>query len=392
MAKLTNFATKISNECINHYHFFILLLSLLIVSSCGTSEADVGNPDEILALFADSDGKDSRGNVINLDALKASGVALKAYDAGTATVYDNIDGNCTWNGSRWSLPGGAHNWPRNGGALDFYAASSGIASQATRNGLYNMNVPGDRDDLYGIRPGQTKDTDGGGVNILMRHIYSKLKFNFGVDNSSLRLEVRRVSVVNSRNNADYYWSQDTHNSLGSWQIKNNDQYGRTIYARQQYDGSPLIVHYSATRQRVPFNADPFFVMPQPVQNKRPDITTSYDSGWESIHFPGTGDTYAFVAIDCRVMQYVPPTGSDTQGSYVAIWPTEGKYSYRNIILPLTDGYNNVTWEQEYAYTYEIRVGEGAGWQPDGSKVLFTVGLTAVLHGFDDSQKVYPDMQ
>lgn len=255
-----------------------------------------------------------------------------------------------------------------------------------------MNVPGDRDDLYGIRPGQTKDTDGGGVHILMRHIYTKLKFNFGVDNSSLRLEVRRVSVVNSRNNADYYWSQDTHNSLGSWQIKNNDQYGRTIYERQQYDGSPLIVNYSATRQSVPFNADPFFVMPQPVQNKRPDITTSYDNGWESIHFPGTGDTYAFVAIDCRVMQYVPPTGSDTQGSYVAIWPTEGKYSYRNIILPLTDGYNNVTWEQEYAYTYDIRVGEGAGWQPDGSKVLFTVGLTAVLHGFDDSQKVYPDMQ
>ena len=372
--------------------FFILLLSLLIVSSCGTSEADVCNPDEILALFADSDGKDSRGNVINLDALKASGVALKAYDAGTATVYDNIDGNCTWNGSRWSLPGGAHYWPQNGGALDFYAASSGIASQATRNGLYNMNVPGDRDDIYGIRPGQTKDTDGGGVHILMRHIYSKLKFNFGVDNSSLRLEVRRVSVVNSRNNADYYWSQDTHNSLGSWQIKNNDQYGRTIYERQQYDGSPLIVNYSDTRQSVPFNADPFFVMPQPVQNKRPDITTSYDNGWESIHFPGTGDTYAFVAIDCRVMQYVPLTGSDTQGSYVAIWPTEGKYSYRNIILPLTDGYNNVTWEQEYAYTYEIRVDEGAGWQPDGSKVLFTVGLTAVLHGFDDSQKVYPDMQ
>lgn len=106
--------------------FFILLLSLLIVSSCGTSEADVCNPDEILALFADSDGKDSRGNVINLDALKASGVALKAYDAGTATVYDNIDGNCTWNGSRWSLPGGAHYWSQNGGALDFYAASSGI--------------------------------------------------------------------------------------------------------------------------------------------------------------------------------------------------------------------------------------------------------------------------
>lgn len=372
----------------------ILLFCIFFTAACGSSDEPRYDSEEIRAIFAENDDS-SRGIIADLEAIKASGVALKVYPAGSDAIYDGIDGTCTWGGSAWSLPGGKHNWPRDGSNIDFYAASPGLAALSgkwNKWGLSNMDIPGNRDDLYGIRLAQNKTSDGGGVKVRMRHIYSKLNFTFGVDNSSLRLEVRRISVVNSRNNADYYYSADTFTGLGSWQNKNNDQYGRKIYERTQYDGSTLVVNYAPVKQSVAFNADPFLVMPQPVKNQRPAITTDWNSGWETIHFPGTSDSYVFLAIDCRVMQYVPPTGGDTTGSYVAIWPAEGKYSFRNIIVPLTDGPNDVTWEQETAYTYDIRIGEGAGWQPGGDPVLFTVGLSAVLHGFDDPQHVYPDMR
>ena len=328
----------------------MLLLLLVILFGCSTTESDIGvlDDDENITFMVDDDNEGfSRGAYQT--ALQFSQYAIYSFNCATTRLYvANIvqtrQADGSWKGSRAvSFPG------KN--ALDFYALKPGFirddvqeltmtpAEKSFVHKLPNTNAK-QTDFMHSSLLNKTKEATGGKLLFKFKHMFSYLRFQGKCSVEGLNVKIHSFTIHNIKSTGKFTFSQTKERS-GSWELKDDlDNYTYLMPVDRDLASSSALLHTADSL---------LFVMSQvPTVFSISDNTSFADAD-------AAGQTY--LEIECRVWkmeedgvtpQYIGCTADTWAKVY---YPMSATTKWKTNSSPYSGMYN-VMIDYTGGYTYE----------------------------------------
>lgn len=315
---------------------FYALTLIASLSACSPSNDDVLSTvqEENAIRFSAQAPKQSRAASITTATLQS--FIVYAF-TNSELIMDGV--TVTRNGGSWTYSPAVY-WPST--PVNFYAVSPDLRNGSTStdtNNLIGGVTMGSNDLIYAVNMNQYESSIP--VNLSFRHAMSRVTVNLSCSNENYRVKVDYVILKNIVLSGDFSLPNVTTSAT------NNEAVG--TWSNLSKRGDNMIYYFDLA-------PSPLILNPTPVDVTEGNLEQSFCVPQELIPFSFTNSgvfSGSYIEIDCEIYDKI--TGEK-------LWPTEHTPQYLlvehtangRMLFPLAT--NIVTsWEQGYAYTYNIQI-------------------------------------
>lgn len=164
-------------------------------------------------------------------AIRSEGsFACTAYTATTTDINSivNINEAVNWNGASWAFSGGKRYWPAEALTLDFFAYMpvtipdyiTGPNYPTARLPQFSCSLPmtnvgqsSIKEFIYALAIGQTKATNGEGINLQFKHPFACIKFQLAANHDDITINSITLKGLKSGGTCSFDGSTSTWTSL-----------------------------------------------------------------------------------------------------------------------------------------------------------------------------------
>ena len=356
-----------------------LAATAIALCSCSNDETLEVNTGKGIA-FNVTAGKSQRATVITTSTIGE----FQVFGYSGTTTFMNA--NVKKDGDKWSYSP-VQFWP-NEGTIDFYSVypctdttlggtiSITADAQQIKDFTVNSTCASQVDLLYAVNKGCTKaDNETTGVPVNFRHALSQIVFKAKNTNSTLRVNVQGVEVVNVANKGTFTYPAAT---TAEWLSTDNSTDTETDNTWGSWELTADKVNFVAditANTAIPADATDLTTVGSPLLLLPQTITP-----WDTTDTKNDANGCYFL-VKCKIYNKA------ADGGETLLWPETDAYA--NVAVPATA----IDWKQGKKYIYTFIFGEGGGYVPpteeeDPSEpVLVPISFTVTVDEFQSADEI-----